>query len=159
MEDHATTVHPAAVCTLLGLPGFVVLAAGEVGGELEVLVGTDADVTGCPTRPTGPGAACAGSTSRSPRPNGPWPARPPVKLNRFVIKLSGGAKSVNRALEAKARGLAGLEANITNLPDPTPEPVIGAYQLWRIEQSFRMSNPTCVPGRSTTTKASRSRPT
>ena len=83
----------------------------------------------------------------------------PVKLNRFVIKLSGGAKSVNRALEAKARGLAGLEANITNLPDPTPEPVIGAYQLWRIEQSFRMSNPTCVPGRSTTTKASRSRPT
>ena len=29
-------------------------------------------------------------------------------------------------MEAKARGLAGLEANITNLPDPTPEPVIGA---------------------------------
>jgi hypothetical protein len=63
----------------------------------------------------------------------------PVKRNRFV-KLTGAGKSVNRQLEAKARGLAGLKAYITNLPDPTPELVIGAYhQLWRIEQSFRMS--------------------
>jgi hypothetical protein len=63
----------------------------------------------------------------------------PVKRNRFV-KLSGGDKSVNRELEAKARGLAGLKAYITNIEDPSPEFVIGAYhQLWRIEQSFRMS--------------------
>jgi hypothetical protein len=63
----------------------------------------------------------------------------PVKRNRFV-KLAGGAKSVNRGLEAKARGLAGLKAYITNIDKPTPDFVIGAYhQLWRIERSFRMS--------------------
>ena len=63
----------------------------------------------------------------------------PVKRNRF-IKLAGGTKSVNRELEVKARGLAGLKAYITNIDNPSPEFVIGAYhQLWRIEQSFRMS--------------------
>jgi hypothetical protein len=63
----------------------------------------------------------------------------PVKRNRFVT-LDGGDKSVNRELEAKARGLAGLKAYITNIDNPTPEFVIGAYhQLWRIEKSFRMS--------------------
>lgn len=33
----------------LGLPGFVVLAAGEYGGELELFIETTAAVTGCPT--------------------------------------------------------------------------------------------------------------
>jgi len=47
---------------------------------------------------------------------------------------------VNRELEAKARGLAGLKAYITNIDNPSPEFVIDAYhQLWRIEKSFRMS--------------------
>ena len=63
----------------------------------------------------------------------------PVKRNRF-IKLAGAAKSVNRELEAKARGIAGLKAYVTNIDHPTPEFVIGAYhQLWHIEKSFRMS--------------------
>jgi hypothetical protein len=69
----------------------------------------------------------------------------PVKRNRF-IQLSGGTKSVNRELEAKARALAGIKGYITNLaacPDGTPvtaEFVIGAYhQLYEIERSFRMS--------------------
>jgi transposase len=63
----------------------------------------------------------------------------PVKRNRFV-KLTGGSKSLNRDLEAKARALAGLKAYITNIDNPTPEFVIGAYhRLWRIEKSFRMS--------------------
>jgi hypothetical protein len=63
----------------------------------------------------------------------------PVKRNRFV-KLTGGDKSVNRDLEAKARALAGLKAYITNIADPSPEFVIGAYhQLWHVEKSFRMS--------------------
>jgi len=63
----------------------------------------------------------------------------PVKRNRFV-KLSGGTKTVNRELEAKNRGTAGLKAYITNIDNPTPEFVIGAYhQLWRIEKAFRMS--------------------
>jgi hypothetical protein len=63
----------------------------------------------------------------------------PVKRNRF-IKLVDAKKSVNRDLEAKARGLAGLKAYITNIERPTPEFVIGAYhRLYAIEQSFRMS--------------------
>jgi hypothetical protein len=63
----------------------------------------------------------------------------PVKRNRFIT-LSGGDKSVNRELEAKARTLAGWKSYITNITSPTPEFVIGAYhQLWRIEKSFRMS--------------------
>jgi len=62
-----------------------------------------------------------------------------IKRNRFV-KLAGGDRSVNRDLEAKARALAGLRGYVTNLTDPSPEFVIGAYhQLWHIEKSFRMS--------------------
>ena len=38
----------------------------------------------------------------------------PVKRNRFV-QLSGGTRSVNRALETKARALAGLKEYVTNL--------------------------------------------
>jgi hypothetical protein len=63
----------------------------------------------------------------------------PVKRNRF-IKLGGTDKTVNRELEAKARGLAGLKGYTTNLPNPTPEFVIDAYhRLFQIEKSFRMS--------------------
>ena len=69
----------------------------------------------------------------------------PVKRNRF-IQLTGGTRSVNRELEAKARALAGIKGYITNLaicPDGTPvtpEFVIGSYhQLFEIERSFRMS--------------------
>jgi hypothetical protein len=62
-----------------------------------------------------------------------------VKRNRFV-QLTGAKKTINRELEAKARTLAGLKGYVTNLPDPTPEFVLGAYhQLWQIEKSFRMS--------------------
>jgi len=69
----------------------------------------------------------------------------PVKRNRF-IQLSGGTRSLNQELEAKARALAGIKGYHTNLqacPDGTPvtaEFVIGAYhQLFQIEKSFRMS--------------------
>jgi Transposase DDE domain len=63
----------------------------------------------------------------------------PVKRNRFIT-LAGGEKSVNRELETKARTLAGWKSYITNITNPSPEFVIGAYhQLWRIEKSFRMS--------------------
>jgi Transposase DDE domain len=69
----------------------------------------------------------------------------PVKRNRFVA-LTGGTRSVNRALEAKARALAGLKGYVTNLqacPDGAPvtaEFVISAYRrLLGIEKSFRMS--------------------
>ncbi len=63
----------------------------------------------------------------------------PVKRNRFVT-IAGGTKSINRALEAKARALAGLKAYITNIANPTPQFVIDAYhRLWQVEKSFRMS--------------------
>ena len=63
----------------------------------------------------------------------------PVKRNRF-IKLVGATKTVNRELEAKTRGLAGLKGYVTNIADPTPEFVIDAYhRLFHIEKSFRMS--------------------
>jgi transposase len=43
-------------------------------------------------------------------------------------------------LEAKNRALAGIKGYITNLPDPNPEHVIGAYgRLLQVEKSFRMS--------------------
>ena len=63
----------------------------------------------------------------------------PVKRNRFVT-LAGADKSVNRELAEKARTLAGWKAYTTNIDNPDPDFVIGAYhQLWRIEKSFRMS--------------------
>jgi hypothetical protein len=63
----------------------------------------------------------------------------PVKRNRF-IRLTGATKSVNRELEAKARGLAGLKGYVTNIDNPTREFVIDAYhRLFHIEKSFRMS--------------------
>jgi hypothetical protein len=71
--------------------------------------------------------------------------RTAVKRNRFV-KLTGATKSVNRALEAKARAVAGLKGYVTNLatcPDGTAvtaQFIIGAYhRLIEIEKSFRMS--------------------
>ena len=61
-----------------------------------------------------------------------------MKRNRFIT-LTGAQKSVNRDLEAKAKALAGWKGYITNLADPRPEYVIGAYhQLWQIEKSFRI---------------------
>lgn len=65
----------------------------------------------------------------------------PVKRNRFVT-LTGASKSVNRALEAKARSLAGIKAYVTNLDPAVADAdfAIGAYhRLFEIERSFRMS--------------------
>ncbi|GGD30277.1 hypothetical protein GCM10010915_08220 [Microbacterium faecale] len=62
-----------------------------------------------------------------------------VKRNRFV-KLTGGDKTVNRDLEAKARALAGIKGYVTNLTDEPAEFVIDAYhRLFEVEKSFRMS--------------------
>jgi hypothetical protein len=63
----------------------------------------------------------------------------PVKRNRY-IQLSGATKSVNRALEAKTRALAGWKGYTTNLVDQPAAFVIDSYhQLWHIEKAFRMS--------------------
>jgi hypothetical protein len=70
-----------------------------------------------------------------------------IKRNRFV-QLTGGTRTVNRELEAKARDLAGIKGYITNLaacPDGTPataEFVIGAYhRLFEIDQEVRPDRP------------------
>jgi hypothetical protein len=63
----------------------------------------------------------------------------PVKRNRYV-RLTGAVKSINRALETRNRALAGIKGYVTNLPDPDPDQVIGAYsRLLQVEKSFRMS--------------------
>jgi transposase len=88
---------------------------------------------------TGRGAHCGGIDEQVAKAQRAVDRHAPVKRNRF-IKLTGAAKSVNRELEAKARGLAGLKGYITNLTGVGPEFVIDAYhQLWRIEKAFRMS--------------------
>jgi hypothetical protein len=81
-----------------------------------------------------------------------------VKRNRFVT-LSNATKTVNRELEAKARALAGIKGFVTNIANPTPEQVIGAYhQLFQIEKSFRMAK-SDLAARSTTAPKTRSRRT
>jgi len=61
------------------------------------------------------------------------------KHNRFV-KVTGGEKTVNRALEAKARQLAGWKPYMTSLADAQPGWVIGRYhELWHVEQAFRVT--------------------
>ncbi len=54
MERHGTALPARSLeadtaTTALGLPGFVVVAAGEYAGELELLVETTESVTGCPS--------------------------------------------------------------------------------------------------------------
>jgi hypothetical protein len=84
-----------------------------------------------------------------------------VKRNRFVT-LTGASKSVNRALEAKARSLAGIKAYVTNLDPAVADAdfVIGAYhRLFQIEKSSGCPSTTCRPARSSTTNARASRRT
>ena len=45
MDD--ANARPDTAARMLGLPGFMVLAAGEYGGELELLVETISTVSGC----------------------------------------------------------------------------------------------------------------
>ena len=47
MVDHVID-RPDLAARMLGLPGFVVLAAGEVADEFELLIETGAALTGCP---------------------------------------------------------------------------------------------------------------
>ncbi|TQJ15717.1 DDE family transposase [Yimella lutea] len=60
---------------------------------------------------------------------------------RFV-KTDNGARSLDEASLARARRLVGLKGYVTNIPVDlaTASEVIGNYHdLWRVEQSFRMS--------------------
>lgn len=46
--EHQASAENGVAARMLGLDGFVVLTAGEYGGELELLVETTETVTGCP---------------------------------------------------------------------------------------------------------------
>jgi hypothetical protein len=65
----------------------------------------------------------------------------PAKVTRFV-HLRGEDKCLDVASLARAHALIGLKGYVTNIPASVmpPEEVIGKYhELWRVEQSFRMS--------------------
>ncbi|MCZ3387180.1 MAG: IS1634 family transposase [Actinomycetia bacterium] len=64
-----------------------------------------------------------------------------ARAPRFV-KNTNGTKSLDEASLARARRLIGLKGYVTNIPTNVmgPGEVIGSYhELWRVEQSFRMS--------------------
>jgi len=64
-----------------------------------------------------------------------------ARAPRFV-KTTNGARSLDEAALARAHRLVGLKGYVTNIDAATMTPgeVIGSYHdLWRVEQSFRMS--------------------
>ena len=64
-----------------------------------------------------------------------------ARTPRFV-KTTNGAAELDEASLARARRLVGLKGYVTNIPADTMTAgeVIGSYHdLWRVEQSFRMS--------------------
>lgn len=64
-----------------------------------------------------------------------------ARAPRFV-KNANGTRSLDEASLARARRLVGLKGYVTNIPVDLmgPGEVIGSYHdLWRVEQSFRMS--------------------
>lgn len=64
-----------------------------------------------------------------------------ARTPRFV-KTTNGTKSLDEASLARARRLVGLKGYVTNIPTGImdPDEVIASYHdLWRVEQSFRMS--------------------
>jgi len=64
-----------------------------------------------------------------------------ARTPRFV-KTTNGTKSLDEASLVRARRLVGLKGYVTNIPTPImdPDEVISSYHdLWRVEQSFRMS--------------------
>jgi hypothetical protein len=80
-----------------------------------------------------------------------------------VHPLSGGAKTVSRELEAKARELAGLKGYLTNLAAcPTAPPSRLASSSAPTTRSSRSKKPSACssrPAQSATASATRSKPT
>jgi hypothetical protein len=64
-----------------------------------------------------------------------------ARTPRFVT-ITNGTKTLDAALLARARRLAGLKGYVTNIPAtrmPAGKVIASYHDLWRIEQSFRMS--------------------
>jgi hypothetical protein len=67
--------------------------------------------------------------------------RAPLKKARF-LKITGATKQLDQATIDRARQLAGLKGYVTNLPATTmhgPAVIAAYHDLWRVEQSFRMT--------------------
>lgn len=65
----------------------------------------------------------------------------PARRPRFVT-IKGGAAVLNDKDLQRARSLAGLKGYVTNIPAsvmPAAEVIASYHDLWRVEQSFRMS--------------------
>ena len=132
--------------------------AGDLVGEGPRDPGSASSTTSTAT--TGPGARCAGSTSRSPKPNVPSTGMPPVKRNRY-IQLSGATKSVNRAVggqDPRAGRLEGLHHQprrpVRRRSSSAPTTSCGASR-----RRSGCPSTTCRPARSTTAPATPSTPT
>lgn len=64
----------------------------------------------------------------------------PVKRSRFVkLTTTGSARSLNTELIDKALNLVGIKGYVTNLDIPDEQVIASYHELWRVEQSFRMS--------------------
>ncbi len=64
-----------------------------------------------------------------------------ARTPRFV-KTAGGALTLDEASLTRARSLVGLKGYVTNIPAtlmPAGEVIASYHDLWRVEQSFRMS--------------------
>jgi len=83
-----------------------------------------------------------------PRPQDPDPRAKDViagdktaRTSRFV-KTTNGTRSLDETSLARARRLVGLKGCVTNIPGelmPAGEVIASYHDLWRVEQSFRMS--------------------
>ena len=65
----------------------------------------------------------------------------PARKPRFVM-IKGDAAVLNEKDLARARSLVGLKGYVTNIPAdvmPASEVIASYHDLWRVEQSFRMS--------------------
>jgi hypothetical protein len=64
-----------------------------------------------------------------------------ARAPRFV-KTVNGTRALDEASLARARRLVGLKGYVTNIPAetmPAGEVIASYHELWRVEQSFRMS--------------------
>ena len=114
-----------------------------------------------PTRPSGRSATTPRSRCRRTGPATSVAGEKAARSPRFV-KTANGSRSLDEASLARARKLVGLKGYVTNINAevmPADEVIASYHDLWHVEQSFRMSRPTCAPDRCFTTPATRSKPT
>ena len=95
---------------LLGLDGFVVVATAEVGGELELLVETTADLVGCPR---------CGAVARAKDRRPTWVRDLPLGGGGCAVLVEAGVELPTfRSASAGSGGPPGSQASVA--PTKTP---------------------------------------